>query len=75
MSKTVDARGLSCPEPVIVTRRVLSDLNAGKVQVLVDNHAAKENVTRAAENMGWSVIIKEQGEDIILNISVTEGQV
>ena len=41
----VDARGLSCPEPVVMTRNAM----AGKepaYQVLVDTVAAKENVTR-----------------------------
>ncbi|GAB6181245.1 sulfurtransferase TusA family protein [Desulfotomaculum defluvii] len=69
MLKTVDARGLSCPEPVILTRQVLNQTISGNIQVLVDNNTAKENVTRAAENMGWKVVVQQQGSDIILNLS------
>ncbi|WP_031516918.1 sulfurtransferase TusA family protein [Desulfofalx alkaliphila] len=66
MQKTVDARGLSCPEPVILTRQLLSQITSGSVQVVVDNNAAKENVTRAAESLGWKVTVEEQGDNIIL---------
>lgn len=69
MLKTVDARGLSCPEPVILTRQLLNQAKSGNVQVLVDNNTAKENVTRAAENMGWTVAIQQQDADIVLNLS------
>lgn len=69
MLKTVDARGLSCPEPVILTRQLLNQTKSGNIQVLVDNNTAKENVTRAAENMGWQVVVQQQDLDIILNLS------
>ncbi|WP_066638570.1 sulfurtransferase TusA family protein [Desulfolucanica intricata] len=68
MLKTVDARGLSCPEPVILTRQLLSQTTEGNVQVIVDNNTAKENVTRTAESMGWKVVV-QQDTDIILNLS------
>lgn len=32
----VDARGLSCPEPVVMTRKAMADKQA-RYQVLVDN--------------------------------------
>lgn len=69
MLKTIDARGLSCPEPVMLTRQLLSQTTKGKVQVLVDNNTAKENVTRIAESMGWQVVVQQQDTDIILNLS------
>ena len=50
---TVDARGRSCPEPVILTKAAL---NAGNtpLQVLVDNQVAVDNITRFARNKGLS---------------------
>lgn len=42
--KTIDARGLSCPEPVIMLRKALS--GGEPCQMIVDNHAAKENTSR-----------------------------
>jgi tRNA 2-thiouridine synthesizing protein A len=55
MSKTVDARGLSCPQPVLMT---LGEIKAGQtneIEVLVDTDTSKENVARAAQSQGWTV--------------------
>ena len=54
----VDARGLSCPEPVILTRKAVT---AGELpcQVLVDNPTAKENATRYAQHQGCQVSVAE----------------
>jgi len=62
MSQIVDARGLSCPQPVIMTLEVMKKVGKGEIQVLVDTDTSKENVSRAAENQGWQVKeIKEEG--------------
>ena len=55
MSKTVDARGLSCPQPVLMTLDEIKAGGADEIIVLVDSDASKENVSRAAENKGWKV--------------------
>lgn len=55
MSETVDARGLSCPQPVLLTLSRLSGLTSGECTVIVDNEVSLENVSRAASNKGWSV--------------------
>ncbi|NLW16949.1 MAG: preprotein translocase subunit TatB [Firmicutes bacterium] len=47
MQYTVDARGLSCPEPVILTRQALNDKSIKHLKVLVDAAVARENVTRS----------------------------
>lgn len=64
MTKTIDARGLSCPQPVLMT---LEEINAGRVDefvVLVDNDVSQENVARAAASKGWAVagIEEKEGE-------------
>lgn len=48
---TVDARGYSCPEPVIMTRKALMSKEA-EYAIMVDNTASRENVTRYAEPSG-----------------------
>ncbi len=53
MNETVDARGLSCPQPVLVTVNALASMRSGSLEVLVDTEASKENVIRAAKSMGW----------------------
>ncbi len=55
MSETVDARGLSCPQPVLLTLNKLSGMTGGECIVIVDNEVSLENVSRAASNKGWSV--------------------
>ena len=50
--KTIDARGLSCPEPVILTRQAMMSGEAA-YEVIVDNNTSKENVTRYAQHQGY----------------------
>jgi tRNA 2-thiouridine synthesizing protein A len=71
MSVTVDARGLSCPVPVIKTKEALDKLLDGEVVVLVDEEAAKENVSRLANSLGCRVKITEEGDDFRLAITKT----
>ena len=52
---TVDARGLSCPEPAIMAREAVKDLTSGRVEVLVDSDVSRDNVRRVVEKAGWSV--------------------
>jgi tRNA 2-thiouridine synthesizing protein A len=55
MSEQVDARGLSCPQPVLMTMEKLKTLNQGELVVLVDTDTSRENVSRAAASLGWQV--------------------
>jgi len=55
MSNIVDARGLSCPQPVLMTLDEIKKQNQGEFEVLVDTDTSKENVSRAAETQGWQV--------------------
>ena len=51
---TVDARGLSCPQPVLMTKKALqANPSANAFEIIVDNGTAKENVTRFATNSGF----------------------
>ncbi len=64
MAKTIDARGLSCPQPVLMTLDEIKKSGADEIIVRVDNEASKENVSRAATSRGWAVtgISEENGE-------------
>jgi selenium metabolism protein YedF len=46
--RTIDARGLACPGPVIETKKALEAGGFESLEVIVDNAAAKENVSRFA---------------------------
>ena len=63
----IDARGLSCPEPVILTRKAMTS-GAVAYQVLVDNNTAKENVTRYAEHQGYTVAVTENAGEFTLSL-------
>ncbi|MEG0895739.1 MAG: sulfurtransferase TusA family protein, partial [Oscillospiraceae bacterium] len=51
---TIDARGLSCPQPVVLTKKALAE-NKNCAIIIVDNTIALENITRFAENKGLTV--------------------
>ncbi|WP_319407698.1 sulfurtransferase TusA family protein [uncultured Desulfosarcina sp.] len=55
MSKIVDARGLSCPQPVLLTLDEIKKGAENEIVVLVDTDTSKENVSRAAVSQGCSV--------------------
>lgn len=61
-TKIVDARGLSCPQPVVDTKRVLDKTDGGRVEVLVDTVTSRENVLRFGRNAGWRGSFKEENE-------------
>jgi TusA-related sulfurtransferase len=56
---SVDARGLSCPQPVILTRLAIADLTSGVVEVLVDTATQRDNVARVAEKEGCAATVEE----------------
>lgn len=65
---TVDARGLSCPQPVLMAMDEMKKLGSGTIEVMVDTETSKENVSRAASSQGWEVTeVKEQdGEFVVI---------
>ncbi len=48
----VDAMGLTCPKPVILTKKELDNLEEGTVETKVDNKVAVENLSRLAQGQG-----------------------
>lgn len=59
MTMMVDARGLSCPQPVIVTRNAMKKVDEGPIEVLVETGTSRDNVSRMARKEGWQVDIQE----------------
>lgn len=72
MAKTIDARGLSCPQPVLMTLEEIKTGKSDEIVVMVDNDASKENVSRAAVSRGW--VVKEIDEkDGVFNLKIRKG--
>ena len=69
MAEKLDVRGLSCPLPVVKVRNKLTELKEGLLEVMVDTGTARDNITRMANNNGWKVETKEQGEEYLLTIN------
>lgn len=65
--KQLDARGLSCPEPVIMIRKAMMS-KENTYEMIVDNPVSKENVTRYAEHQGYQVTVKEQSSEFTLTM-------
>jgi selenium metabolism protein YedF len=67
MSEIVDARGLPCPQPVILTKQAL--LNHDDVVCIVDNETSQHNVTRMATKMGRPPTVETQTDGIYLRFA------
>jgi len=65
-AKIVDARGLPCPQPVLLTRDALRESEA--VITIVDNDTARHNVLRMAQKEGCTVEAEEREDGIYLHI-------
>ena len=52
----VDARGLSCPQPVLDVSDMMDKAGQGRIEVLTDCGASPENVGRAAKAKGWRLV-------------------
>jgi selenium metabolism protein YedF len=69
MKNVVDARGLLCPQPVVLTSKALAEND--QVTTIVDNAVAVENVSRLAKSRGCSVEVKEKPDGIYVVLSKT----
>ncbi len=67
MAKEIDVRGLSCPQPVLLTKKAI-DAEEKEIMVIADDIVARDNVKRLAENSGYDVKIEEKEADFVLNI-------
>jgi tRNA 2-thiouridine synthesizing protein A len=68
MAHTVDARGFSCPQPVIMARNAIQT-GQFPIEVLVETVTSRENVRRAAEKLGCAVQVEEIGDEFRLMLT------
>ncbi len=64
MTQIVDARGLTCPQPVVLTLKAIAQ--ATEVTTIVDNRPAVENVTRLAQAKGCTVAVVEREDGVVV---------
>jgi len=65
----IDARNMACPQPVLLTRNALANMEEGVVSVLVKNDASVENVKRFAESQGCTVAVVSTEDGTRLDIT------
>jgi len=66
MPLIIDARGLACPQPVVLTNNAFGE--SDEVTTIVDNEVSKENVARLAKSKGFSCEIEEKDGDFHLHL-------
>jgi selenium metabolism protein YedF len=59
--KEIDCRGLNCPAPVLKTKEAIEKEGLTGITVIVDNEAAKENVSRFLKTNNFSPSVREEG--------------
>ncbi|WP_258359581.1 sulfurtransferase TusA family protein [Moorella sulfitireducens] len=57
----VDVRGLSCPIPVVKTKKAMEQNPGQPLAVLTDNETSKENVSRLAGSRGYQIQVEKVG--------------
>ena len=68
MTKIVDARGLSCPQPVILTWKAI-ETGEFPVEILLDTVTARQNVQRVAKKSGLKVQIEDVGDEFKVTLT------
>jgi TusA-related sulfurtransferase len=67
-TKKIDARGLSCPQPVVLASRAIRE-GVDALEVIVDNEVSKENLLRLAKKYNMRADVKEANQDIVIQIA------
>jgi selenium metabolism protein YedF len=61
--RTIDARGLACPQPVVLTKKALEEGGFDVLEILVNSPSARENVMRFANHAGHRLEgMKDEGD-------------
>ena len=61
--KEIDARGLACPAPVLLTKESIEKEQPELLKVIVDNEAAQQNVSRFLESQKFEASVQQKGDD------------
>ncbi len=64
----IDTSGMSCPQPVLMTKKAIENSPEG-IEVIVDNNVARENVESFLKHSGYSVTIRDQEDLFIIEAS------
>lgn len=65
----IDARGYACPMPVVMVQKSVKANAPASLTVMVDDRCAVENITRYANNQGYTVAIAEQDDEFTITLT------
>jgi tRNA 2-thiouridine synthesizing protein A len=68
MNEKIDARGLSCPQPVVLAKKAMDKVGKGTIEIVVDTVTSKENVSRLARSFGYDVKVEEKEGEFLLRL-------
>lgn len=69
----LDCRGLECPAPVLRVKKVIEEEKPVAITVLVDNEAARQNVSRLLEHHNYRISSEKQGDGFRVSAVRDEG--
>lgn len=61
----IDVRGMSCPQPVLITKNEIKKHPEG-IDILVDDNTAKNNITRFLKNLDYNLNFEEQQKNTLI---------
>jgi selenium metabolism protein YedF len=67
MPKVINAQGLSCPQPVLLTKKAMAE--TADILTIVDGTDQAENVARMARKAGWTVQMDGKEEGIYVRVT------
>lgn len=72
-NKIIDARGQTCPIPLILTKKALTDETSEETfSVIIDNETAKENIERFLKDNKIKFRSKKTEEGFLINVDKTD---
>ena len=71
MPKIVNAQGLSCPQPVLLTKKAMQE--SDDILTIVDGPDQAENVARMARAAGWTAQIDGKEDGIYVRVTRPQG--
>ena len=69
MFKIIDARGLACPQPVLMTKKAMAETGLDALTTIVDGPTAEANLSRMAKKAGWQVVAEAKDDGTYLHLS------
>lgn len=61
----IDVRGMSCPQPILMTKNAIKS-SPKNIEVLVDDNTARNNVSRFLQNQGYKLTVKNMDEESLI---------